>query len=133
MPNMKSTSSKIFVPISIGELIDKITILEIKQQNMSSDKQKNVRKELVNLKESIQEINLKIDNNLFSKLKLVNNKLWDIEDQIRKKENHKEFDQVFIELARSVYIQNDKRAQIKKEINLKYNSDITEEKSYQSY
>ena len=133
MPNMKSTSSKIFVPISIGELIDKITILEIKQQNMSSDKQKNVRKELVNLKESIQEINLKIDNNLFSKLKSVNNKLWDIEDQIRKKENHKEFDQVFIELARSVYIQNDKRAQIKKEINLKYNSDITEEKSYQSY
>ena len=133
MPNMKSTSSKIFVPISIGELIDKITILEIKQQNMSSDKQKNVRKELVSLKETIQQINLEIDNNLFSKLKLVNNKLWDIEDQIRKKENHKEFDQVFIELARSVYIQNDKRAQIKKEINLKYNSDITEEKSYQSY
>lgn len=123
------------VPISPGELLDKITILEIKSEQIE-DKEKaaNVNTEL----EILSKIWRKTapDKDLIElkqELKENNKALWDIEDKIRMKEANKEFDQVFIELARSVYIQNDKRAATKKKINLKLGSEIVEEKSYAEY
>ena len=136
---MKIMSSKIkylstiFAPISIGELIDKITILEIKQIYMTGMKLKNINKEMKLLKNILQDKNLEINIDLIKNLKKVNKKLWEIEDNIRIKESNQEFDEEFIKLARSVYIENDKRASIKKEINKKYNSDLVEEKSYKNY
>ena len=125
--------SSILAPISLGELIDKITILEIKQINMTGMKLKNVDKELNLLKKILQDKNLEINIDLINCLKEVNNKLWEIEDSIRIKERDQKFDKEFIELARSVYKENDKRASIKKEINQKYNSELFEEKSYNKY
>ena len=126
-------SSSILAPISIGELIDKITILEIKQIYMTGIKLKNINKEMKLLKNILQDKNLEINIDLIKNLKKVNKKLWEIEDNIRIKESNQEFDEEFIKLARSVYIENDKRASIKKEINQKYNSDLVEEKSYKNY
>ena len=125
--------SSILAPISLGELIDKITILEIKQIHMTGIKLKNVDKELKLLKNILQDTNLKINIDLINNLKGVNNNLWVIEDNIRKKESNQEFDKEFIQLARSVYKENDKRASIKKEINQKYNSELVEEKLYNNY
>ena len=136
---MKIMSSKIkylstiLAPISIGELIDKITILEIKQIYMTGIKLKNINKEMKLLKNILQDKNLEINIDLIKNLKNINKKLWEIEDKIRIKESKQEFDEEFIKLARSVYIENDKRASIKKEINQKYNSDLVEEKSYKNY
>ena len=126
-------SSTILAPISIGELIDKITILEIKQIYMTGIKLKNINKEMKLLKNILQDKNLEINIDLIKNLKKINKKLWEIEDNIRIKESKQEFDEEFIKLARSVYIENDKRASIKKEINQKYNSDLVEEKSYKNY
>jgi hypothetical protein len=126
-------SSTILAPISIGELIDKITILEIKQIYMTGIKLKNINKEMKLLKNILQDKNLEINIDLIKNLKKINKKLWEIEDNIRIKESNQEFDEEFIKLARSVYIENDKRASIKKEINQKYNSDLVEEKSYKNY
>ena len=126
-------SSTILAPISIGELIDKITILEIKQIYMTGIKLKNINKEMKLLKNILQDKNLEINIDLIKNLKKINKKLWEIEDDIRVKESKQEFDKEFIKLARSVYIENDKRASIKKEINQKYNSDLVEEKSYKNY
>tara|TARA_B100000575_G_C22886671_1_gene516230 strand:- start:343 stop:750 length:408 start_codon:yes stop_codon:yes gene_type:complete len=125
--------SSILAPVSLGELIDKITILEIKQVHMTGTKLKNVDKELKLLKNLIQDKNLEIDIDLINNLKEANMNLWEIEDNIRIKERNQEFDKEFIELARSVYKENDKRAFIKKEINLKYHSELVEEKSYTKY
>ena len=125
--------SSFLAPVSIGELIDKITILEIKQIHMTGIKLKNVYKELKLLKKTLQDKNLEIDINLINNLKEVNNNLWEIEDNIRIKERNQEFDKEFVELARSVYKENDKRASLKKEINQKYNSELIEEKSYNNY
>ena len=125
--------STILAPISIGELIDKITILEIKQIYMTGTKLKNINKEMKLLKNILQDKNLEINIALIKNLKKINKKLWEIEDNIRIKESNQEFDEEFIKLARSVYIENDKRAFIKKEINQKYNSDLVEEKSYKNY
>ena len=122
--------SSIFAPISIGELIDKITILEIKQIYMTSIKLKNINKEVNLLKDILQNKNLEINVDLINNLKEVNKHLWEIEDNIRIKESNQEFDKEFIQLARSVYKENDRRASIKKEINQKYNSELIEEKSY---
>ena len=126
-------SSTILAPISIGELIDKITILEIKQIYMTGIKLKNINKEMKLLKNILQDKNLEINIDLIENLKKINKKLWEIEDNIRIKESNQEFDEEFIKLARSVYIENDKRASIKKEITQKYNSDLVEEKSYKNY
>ncbi len=126
-------SSTILAPISIGELIDKITILEIKQIYMTGIKLKNINKEMKLLKNILQDKNLEINIDFIKNLKKINKKLWEIEDNIRIKESKQEFDEEFIKLARSVYIENDKRASIKKEINQKYNSDLVEEKSYKNY
>lgn len=123
------------VPISPGELLDKITILEIKSENIvDQEKLTNVETELKLLSEIWE--NTSPDANLEElkqELKENNKALWDIEDKIRIKESNKEFDHVFVELARSVYIQNDKRAETKKKINLKLGSEIIEEKSYADY
>ena len=123
-------SETIFVPISIGELIDKISILQIKLEKMTGDQFFNVNKELKALEGIILEKKINIDPILSTKLKEVNSSLWEIEDNIRLKENRNEFDDEFVQLARSVYQQNDKRASIKREINCIYNSQYIEEKFY---
>ena len=117
----------------MGDLIDKITILEIKKIHINGDKLENVKKELVLLELIFKDQNIKVDIDLISQLKEVNKQLWKIEDNIRIKESKKEFDNEFIQLARSVYKENDKRAYIKKEINLKYHSGLVEEKAYKRY
>ena len=132
---MKNSSIKkiINAPISIGELVDKITILEIKKNKLQNSKLENVLKELSFLRKLMAKHQIEITDNLFTQLKEINLKLWNIEDQIRIKEKNKEFDNIFIELARSVYFTNDKRSEIKKRINRLSNSEITEEKSYAEY
>lgn len=125
--------SSILAPVSLGELIDKITILEIKQKHMVGIKLNNINKELEMLRNIIQDIKLEIDSELINNLKTVNKNLWVIEDSIRIKERNQEFDKEFIALARSVYKENDKRASIKKAINQNYNSELNEEKSYKRY
>ena len=133
---MKNSSIKkkiINAPISIGELVDKITILEIKKNKLQNSKLENVLKELSYLRKLMEKHQIEITDNLFTQLKEINQKLWNIEDQIRIKEKNKEFDNIFIELARSVYFTNDKRSEIKKRINRLSNSEITEEKSYSEY
>ena len=123
----------IYAPISLGELIDKITILQIKKEKIKGKQLQNILKEYSSLIKILQESGFQIEGSLIEDLKIINLDLWDIEDQIRKKENLKEYDKNFIELARSVYKKNDTRASIKKKINRKYNSEIIEEKSYTEY
>ena len=127
---------QLLAPVSIGELIDKITILRIKQQK-ANDEQKlaNVKLELEALCSSWEKnkpAGLDISE-LENQLSRVNRQLWDIEDKIRAKELASTFDQEFIDLARAVYKQNDLRAQIKKQINLSSGSSLVEEKLYQEY
>ena len=124
-----SNENYILAPISLGELIDKITILEIKKEKILSKKRLNVVNELEQLRKLLY-LSEEIYSEYIHRLKEVNLELWDIEDRLRIKESKKEFDHEFIELARSVYIQNDKRYSIKSEINNKYKSLIIEEKSY---
>jgi hypothetical protein len=123
------------VPVSWGELVDKITILQIKSDRMS-DEQKlaNVRKELTLLTEKLGE-NAAVPEvkRLTGELYNVNAALWDIEDEIRDCENAGDFGEKFISLARSVYITNDKRADLKREVNTALGSGLVEEKSYQKY
>jgi len=122
-------------PISLGELIDKISILIIKEKKITDDKKNNlIREELILLKKTLNKAinNSDIDNYL-NQLKAVNSELWEVEDQIRDCEKNKKFDERFIELARSVYIKNDQRSEIKLEINNKFGSKIVEVKSYKKY
>ena len=123
----------ILAPISLGELIDKITILQIKTQHLQSTALENVKKELQALESTLNNLQLNIDPTLIQRLKEVNQDLWKIEDDIREKERKKSFDDTFIHLARSVYQQNDRRSAIKKEINTTYGSALMEEKSYKKY
>ena len=124
------------VPVSPGEVLDKITILEIKSERMT-DPQKlvNVRLELELLTRTWREAVTEDDTvqRIHTELKQINEALWVIEDDIRDKERLKEFDGRFIELARSVYVTNDQRAAAKKALNLHLGSEIIEEKSYQDY
>jgi len=124
------------VPVSPGEVLDKITILEIKSERISdAGKLANVKRELVLLqaswRQSVDEDDMV--RSIHDKLKTINEALWEIEDDIRDKERAREFDQVFIDLARSVYVTNDQRAEAKKELNVYLGSEIVEEKSYQDY
>jgi len=122
--------------ISYGEFLDKLTILEIKNERMTDkDKLKNIQNELAIVNKLWQECPAsKIDISAeLAALKAINEKLWVIEDDIRDKERQQSFDQGFIDLARSVYFENDERARIKKEINIKLGSDLIEEKSYSDY
>jgi hypothetical protein len=125
-------SELVHVPVSIGELFDKYTILLIKKENIKdTTKLDMVLKEIKYLYPYINNYN--IDNIIINELKEVNNELWIIEDKIRIKELNKEFDDEFIKLARSVYITNDKRSQIKNKINYLLNSSLTDIKSYVNY
>ena len=122
-------------PISLGELIDKISILVIKEKKITDEKKNNlIREELTLLRKTLNEVaNNNSINNYLNQLIDVNSTLWKIEDEIRDCEKNKKFDQKFIELARSVYITNDRRAEIKLEINNKFGSKIVEVKSYTKY
>jgi hypothetical protein len=121
-----------YIDVSTGEVADKISILVIKNEKITDTaKLANVQKELSALVELFP-AEILIDK-LYSQLCHVNIQLWHIEDALREKERMGEFDGKFIELAREVYFTNDKRAALKKEINIKYGSDIVEEKSYKPY
>ena len=124
------------IELSIGELLDKISILQIKAERIDDpSKVKNINKELDVLR-SLWNDSPYSDTNLSSEineLKNINEALWDIEDKIRDKERNQVFDKDFIELARSVYFTNDKRAEIKRIINGKTGSELIEEKSYSDY
>ena len=128
--------SNLKIPISLGELIDKITILRIKSNKINSNEaQKNIKLELEKLEHILNKTML-INTNLKNfeiKLSKINLSLWDIEDQLREKEREKKFDKKFISLARMVYYKNDERAKIKKMINKSFGSELIEEKSYTQY
>ena len=120
------------VPISIGELYDKYSILLIKKEKINeNDKLYFINKEIEFLQPFINKFNLPLE--IVERMRSVNEKLWNIEDDIRIKEKNKEFDADFIRLARLVYVTNDIRFEIKKVINSKYNSNFREEKSYEKY
>lgn len=128
--------SLIEVPVSYGELLDKISILEIKSEHIKdADKLVNVHRELNALNDSWHRAvaSKKDIQDLLKQLKAVNERLWAIEDDIRLKEARAEFDADFIQLARSVYFENDERARLKREINMKLGSALVEEKSYKNY
>jgi hypothetical protein len=121
------------IEVSNGEIVDKLTILKIKKNNiLDKEKLVNINKEYNYLYDIVFN-NLKISEEDYYELLLINKQLWDIEDKIRDKERNKEFDSHFIELARLVYIINDKRSELKKLINLKTKSTFVEEKSYEKY
>ena len=123
------------IEVSHGEIVDKLTILEIKKKNITDvEKLNNVTKEydyLVSIVEN--DLGISLSSPEYQKLLSINQELWVIEDDIRDKERNKEFDEEFVKLARAVYHTNDIRANIKKEINVKYSSGFVEEKSYQPY
>ena len=122
-------------PVSLGELVDKISILYIKNINIKDDeKLKLIREELELLNQTLNKHIKKNDiQNYLDSLIEINSKLWVIEDDIRDCERNKKFDQTFIDLARSVYFTNDKRSEVKLEINRKFGSKIIEVKSYEEY
>jgi len=124
------------IKISIGELVDKITILQIKKEMIVDEsKLKKIENELNHLQSTLTTISQKNDklDELMAQLKEINTKLWKIEDDIRLLEKENRFDNEFIELARSVYITNDKRFEIKNAINFEFSSEIAEVKSYEKY
>jgi len=120
------------VEVSDGDLVDKYTIVKIKSERVKDEsKLTNINNELVYLQEILEKMN--VSEQLVTDLYNINCLIWEIEDKIRKKEKDQEFDDRFIHLARSVYIKNDKRAEIKKKINLETNSTLVEEKDYVQY
>ena len=122
-------------PISLGELVDKISILIIKQKNITDEtKLDHVKKELDFLQKTLMNyVQQEEINNYLENLININSKLWNIEDDIRECERKKLFDQTFIELARSVYFTNDERAKVKNDINKTFGSELVEVKSYEEY
>ena len=128
--------NEILIPISPGELLDKITILQIKAERITDPvKAANVKTELDMLRkvwdESVESDD--VITTLSAELKSINERLWEIEDDIRDEERNRRFGERFVELARAVYVTNDERADAKKKVNLHLNSTIVEEKSYQDY
>lgn len=130
---MESSATLVYAPISIGELVDKITILEIKAERITDSRSLNIAKELGALRSLLREHNFDIDCQMINELREVNLRLWHVEDNIREMDKSGRFDNAFVSLARSVYKLNDERAAIKKKINSEYGSDIVEEKSYSSF
>jgi hypothetical protein len=127
---------KVNIPISLGELLDKISILEIKNKKiLDESKILNIKKELNDLKKVLDEFNINLSetNSLYNKLYKINLTLWEIEDSIRVLEKNEDFGEKFIELARAVYITNDQRFEVKNDINKLFNSEYVEEKSYEDY
>jgi len=123
------------IEVSHGEIVDKLTILQIKKENITDpNKLDNIIKEYEYLLSVVEnDLGISTSSPEYLELLSVNKDLWVIEDDIRDKERQKEFDENFVSLARSVYYTNDVRAKIKKEINLKYSSGFIEEKSYSDY
>lgn len=122
------------IEVSNGEIVDKITILKIKSEKITDvEKLKNVNNELNSLLPLLSEIGILEDNILFTGLYNINSRLWEVEDELRLCEKNDRFDDYFLTLARSVYVLNDTRFEIKKEINLKTSSNFIEEKSYEDY
>lgn len=128
--------SQYLIPVSAGELLDKITILQIKSERIDDDtKLANVRRELqlldeVRRREGLDRADIE---EVTAALRTVNGQLWDIEDAIREKEAQRAFDEGFVELARAVYVTNDERAALKRRINDLTGSELVEEKSYRDY
>lgn len=136
MPSVEANDPAITIEVSPGELLDKISILEIKSERISDPGQlANIRYELKHLQGSLADrfAGNAVIVRLMGELKAVNEKLWDIEDDIRDCESRKDFGETFVQLARSVYLTNDRRAEIKREINTLCGSAIVEEKSYTQY
>ncbi len=126
----------LMIPMSCGELLDKLTILSIKKERINDkDKLKNINKEFDQLTQIYEEqVDKSVElDGLVADLREVNERLWDIEDEIRACEKQKDFGERFIELARSVYISNDRRAKLKYQINSLSGSELVEEKSYEDY
>ena len=122
------------IDVSNGELVDKVSILKIKLDRVSSARKRtNIEKEFKLLYGKLTENQIAEQSDSFQRLLEINTRLWDIEDQIREKEARGEFDEEFIQLARQVYFQNDKRSQVKREINIQTDSKIMEEKEYVQY
>jgi hypothetical protein len=122
------------VEVSIGELVDKVSILSIKLKKVKdANKLENIKKEYAILSKAMEQNGISLNSLEFKRLESINLKLWDIEDQIRTKEAKKEFDEAFISLARSIYFTNDERAEVKRAVNIKYGSGIVEEKEYVEY
>ena len=129
-------SDTILVPVAPGEMLDKITILEIKSERIEdTSKLANINKELNILKKTWADSSASQTDitALMAELKSINEELWVIEDRIRIKESEAAFDDEFIELARSVYVVNDKRANVKRQLNQALGSNLIEEKSYADY
>lgn len=121
------------IPVSWGELVDKITILEIKSERIDDlRKRVNVQRELYILTGRMGELGPEVET-LKAELKAINAELWDIEDEIRDCEREKNFGPRFVALARAVYVTNDRRADVKRQINLALSSELVEEKSYRPY
>ena len=123
------------IEVSHGEIVDKLTILQIKKENITDQiKLDNITKEYDYLLSVVEnDLGILTESPEYLELLSINKELWVIEDDIRDKERQKEFEEDFVSLARSVYYTNDVRAKIKKEINLKYSSGFIEEKSYSDY
>lgn len=132
----QKTNGVIYLQTSIGEFLDKLTILQIKSERIHDPaKKSNIGYELDVLEQTWQQFDYQgpaLEDDI-AHLKEINEVLWDIEDQIREKEGRQKFDDEFIALARRVYLTNDERARIKKQINLKSGSQLLEEKSYSAY
>ena len=122
-------------PVSLGELVDKISILHIKSINIKNNEKLKLVKDELSLLDQTLDNNINRDDikQYLDSLININSKLWKIEDEIRDCERNKKFDQKFIDLARSVYFTNDKRSEVKLEINKKFGSQIIEVKSYEKY
>ena len=122
------------IEVSVGEIVDKVSILEIKLDKvLASDKLANIRQEYSLLKADMESLGITTASSDFVELKKVNLEIWNIEDAIRLRELHQDFGGEFIQLARDVYFKNDRRASIKRKINYKYGSLIIEEKEYTDY
>ena len=120
------------IPVSLGELVDKITILKIKLKFLSGQRKANVKNEYDLLNNELRNSSIIIREDLIADLQMTNQKLWELEDKIRVKELNNDFKEDFVELARTIYKLNDKRYEIKNKINKKYNSIIFEEKIYET-
>ncbi len=123
----------ISIPVSLGELVDKITILRIKARHLQGDALAHVQQELALLQQALEATGVSLDPALEAQLLEVNGQLWEIEDAIRDQERQRCFEQVFIDLARAVYRTNDRRAELKRQINERYGSTLIEQKSYSTY
>ena len=131
--HVSSTPVNLLIPASIGEVVDKITILELKASRLSGERLANVELERQLLVGCLEAVGLAIDKEHFEKLRQINTRLWALEDDIRHMEAQQDFGSAFIALARAIYLNNDERAAVKRCINGNYGSALMEEKLYQNY